>query len=231
MTTVSPQDYNAMSSIIITIDGPAGSGKSTLAKLLASRLGFDFLDTGAMYRAVAWASLQANLMPQDTQSMGMIAAQLPLRMQDKHVFINDTDVTLDIRHPDVAQMASIVASVPAVREALVTQQRTVAQGRRMVTEGRDQGSVVFPDAVCKFFLTASPVVRASRRYSELTAAGREVDFETLLAQQQERDERDQNRACSPLVKADGALEIDTSDLTPDEVLAHMEQTIRSVVRL
>ena len=220
-----------MNPMIITIDGPAGSGKSTVARTLASRLGFDFLDTGAMYRAVAWAALRAGINQSATDAIGALASQLRLRMEGRHFWVDDADVTSHLRTPDVSQMASIVASVPAVREALVAQQRQVAHGKRVVTEGRDQGTVVFPNATCKFFLTASPVVRARRRYSELVAAGRPIDFDTLLAQQEERDHRDQSRDCAPLKRADDAIEIDTSDLSLDEVLDVMERTVQGILRL
>lgn len=218
-----------MPSTIITIDGPAGSGKSTVAHQLASRLGFELLDTGAMYRAVAWSALQAGIPPESARDLGTLAAQLQLRMHDRHVWINEIDVTSHLRTPEVSQMASIVASVPAVREALVAQQRQVATGRRVVSEGRDQGTVVFPDATCKFFLTASPVVRAHRRYSELAAVGQDIDFETLLAQQQARDHRDQTRACAPLLKAEDAIEIDTSHLALDDVISQIEQLVRRAI--
>lgn len=204
--------------MVITIDGPAGAGKSTVARGLAERLGFEFLDTGAMYRAVAWACLSQNIDLTDADAVGATAASVTLEMTASTVICNDTDVTTLIRTAEVSEASSRVAAVPAVRSELVRLQREVAAGRNIVTEGRDQGSVVFPDAECKFFLTADPRRRAERRLKDLERSGESATLDDVLQQIVDRDQRDQQRAVAPLVKADDAIEIDTSALSAAEVL-------------
>lgn len=211
---------------IITLDGPAGSGKSTAARQLAARLGFDFLDTGAMYRAVAWKCLQQGLQTLSADEMGTVARTLSIAFDDRRVLADGVDVTDDIRSEEVSVASSMVAVNPAVRDALVQKQREWAVGRNVVSEGRDQGTIVFPHADCKFFVTASPEIRARRRYDELSARGESAIFAELLERIRERDLRDANRELAPLKPADDALSIDTSDLALDAVVDTMEAVVR-----
>jgi CMP/dCMP kinase len=212
--------------MIVTIDGPAGSGKSTAARLLADRLGFPFLDTGAMYRAVALESLSVGIDLDDEARVAEVARRLDIDALGSTVRANGRDVTAAIRAPEISGAASRVAANPAVREAMVCLQRQAAAGRDIVTEGRDQGTVVFPQAECKFYLTADPHERARRRQGELESQGERVSFDDLLAQILERDTRDKTRETSPLVPADDALHIDTSHMSPDEMVRCLETIVR-----
>lgn len=212
--------------MIVTIDGPAGSGKSTAAKGLADRLGFEFLDTGAMYRCVAWAVMQKHVNPADEAAVVNVSRQIQISFTDAQVQVNDEEVTGLIRTPEVTEVASVVAQYPGVREELVRLQRDAASGTNMVSEGRDQGTVVFPDAFCKFFLFADPEERARRRHEELQSEGKDITVDEILQQIYQRDQRDEQRDVAPLKAADDALEINTSVLTIDEVLDQLEQTVR-----
>lgn len=213
--------------MIVTIDGPAGTGKSTAARRLAERLGFEFLNTGAMYRAVALACLQSGISVEDREAVGNLPASLSILFRDQRLWLNGTDVTGEIRSPAVTDAASLVASNPQVRTHLVTLQRQCAQGVNLVTEGRDQGTVVFPDAECKVFLTASAEERTRRRQRELEAQGKTVDWSALLADILLRDQRDETRACAPLVPASDAVVVDTSALNESEVLETLVTLVRS----
>jgi cytidylate kinase len=213
--------------MIVTIDGPAGSGKSTAARRLAERLGFEFLDTGAMYRAVAWRSLSLGADVDDAQRIAEIAQNIQIDVLGPIVRADGCDVTTAIRTPEVTGAASRVAAIPDVRTAMVRLQRKVAEGRNVVSEGRDQGTVVFPHAECKFYLTADPNERARRRRLELAAQGEEIAFEDLLQQILERDTRDRTRETAPLRAADDALRIDTSHLSLDETVERMEAVVRA----
>lgn len=212
--------------MIVTIDGPAGSGKSTAARGLAERLGFEFLDTGAMYRCVAWCVLQKQVDPADEAAVVEVSRQTHIAFSDARVLVNETEVTGLIRTPEVTEVASVVAQYPGVREELVRLQREAASGIDIVSEGRDQGTVVFPDAFCKFFLVADPEERARRRYDELQAQDKQITVEEILDQIYQRDQRDEQRVVAPLKAADDALEINTSSLTRDEVLDQLEKTVR-----
>lgn len=211
--------------MIVTIDGPAGTGKSSVARSLAERLGFEFLNTGAMYRAVALACLERRIPSDDEARVTDMTRQLSIRFKDNRIFLDDRDVSEDIFWEEVTQTASIVASNPAVRQQLVELQRSCGRDANLVTEGRDQGTIVFPHAECKFFLTAAPEERAERRMKELAAQGRELTMQELLAQQAERDRRDETRACAPLKPAEDAIHIDTSHLSleavVDELVRHV----------
>lgn len=213
--------------MIVTIDGPAGTGKSSVARALAERLGFEFLNTGAMYRAVALACLERRIPPEDDRRVADLAGSLSIRFADDKIVLDGRDVSDDIRWDEVTQAASVVASNPAVRQQLVELQRACGRGANLVTEGRDQGTIVFPHAECKFFLTASPEERAERRHKELLSEGRDVMMAELLAQQAERDRRDETRACAPLKPAEDAIHIDTSHLSlkavVDELVRHVKQ--------
>lgn len=218
--------------MIVTIDGPAGSGKSTAARGLARRLQFDFLDTGAMYRAVAWQCLQRSIDLRDESAVTACAHAMQLRLDQQHVFVDGRDVTAEIRMPEVSHGSSIVASNPAVRRELAARQREFAQGRNIVTEGRDQGTAVFPHAECKFYVTANAEERATRRHRELLERHEQAEpFGDILRQIRERDERDKTRVVDPLRAAADAIRVDTSGLTPDEVLDRLESLVRERMKL
>ena len=194
--------------------------------MLADRLGFEFLNTGAMYRAVAYACLQRQLDLACEQSVGDMAHSLEISFSNNRLLLGKEDVTEAIRGQEVTQSASIVAANPVVRKRLVELQRLVGQGTNLVTEGRDQGTIVFPNAECKFFLTASPEERARRRQRELLEKGEQISLEELLEQQKLRDLRDETRACSPLKPAPNAVIIDTTQMTLVHVASHLEQLVQ-----
>jgi cytidylate kinase len=216
--------------MIITIDGPAGSGKSTAAKALARRLGLRFLDTGAMYRAITLRALKLGLDLASEPALARCAAQADLHLDYEEgnlkVRLDGQDVTDDIRRPEVTDQSHFIAAAPGVRAVLVRLQRQIAQELGgVVSEGRDQGSVVFPDADVKFYLVAQPQERARRRYEELRAAGQEVRYEDILEAITTRDRRDRQRAVGPLVKPAGAIEVDNTHLAPQETAALMAAQI------
>lgn len=212
--------------MIVTIDGPAGAGKSTVAKLLAKRLGYQYLDTGAMYRAVAWALYDMQLELDDFAAVQRALAEIQLSMNDGRVLVNQKDVTDQLREPVVSQKASRVATHGAVREKLVELQRKIAGQGRYVCEGRDQGTVVFPQARCKIFLTADPVVRARRRWLEIKSSDSTITFDQVVADQKDRDQRDENREIGRLVKAEDAVEVDVSELDIEQVVDKIERLVR-----
>lgn len=212
--------------MIVTIDGPAGAGKSSAARALARRMGFDHLDTGAMYRAVTLAGLKTNCDFGDAAAVERLLAGLKLEMPPGRVMLNGADVTTAIRDPNVTEASGAVANCRRVREELVKMQRQIAAGRDIVCEGRDQGTVVFPDAPCKFFLTADPRARAQRRHQELVEQGATISLEEVLRTQTERDLRDAARAFAPMVPAPDARIIDSSRMDLNQVLDLMEQSVR-----
>ncbi len=212
--------------MIVTIDGPAGSGKSTAVRRLAERLGFDFLDTGAMYRAVALEVLSRGIDIGDVTRVVQVAHTVDIEALGPVVRAGGRDVTAEIRTPQVTSAASKVAAIPEVRTELVRLQRQAAERRNVVSEGRDQGTVVFPFAECKFYLTADPNERARRRQLELAEQGETIAVEDLLRQILERDNRDQTRVTAPLRPADDAIRIDTSHLSPDEMIGRLEALVR-----
>ena len=213
--------------MIVTIDGPAGAGKSTVARRLAARLGFRFLDTGAMYRAVAWAAVRDGLNLDDAEAVATLARRLAIELAGKRVLVNSIDVTEAIRTSQVTSVTHYAADNPQVREHLVQLQRQAAGEDNVVSEGRDQGTVVFPHAGCKIFLTASPAERARRRVADLAARGEQRELAAVLAEQSLRDERDSVRAVGPLVPAVDAVHISTDGLEADEVVERIEQLVRS----
>lgn len=223
------QDRNLRfdSGMIITLDGPAGAGKSSMARALAKRLGYRFLDTGAMYRAIALAAMRRNVDWSDSATLAELVGHVRVELQNEHVFLDGEDVTDLIRTPEVTASVHYVADNPAVRQQLVDQQRRVARGKNIVCEGRDQGTVAFPDAECKIFLTATPAERARRRWKELEARGQVVAFDVLLEQQNERDRRDTTRPVGRLVRAEDAVEVVSDGMSVDEVLAHLEGLVRA----
>ena len=222
---------NRSGTLIITIDGPAGTGKSSAAVGLARRLGIAHLDTGAMYRAVTWQALHEGLDLADGEALAALAGRCRIALSDGSVTIDGTDVTSAIRGDAVTAAVHHAASAAAVREVLVAQQRRIAgELRKLVTEGRDQGSVVFPDATVKFYLDAAAECRARRRYDQLIAGGQSADYDRILADQQVRDARDRNRNAGPLTVPDGAVVIDTTSLTLAQVIDAMETTIKETLQ-
>jgi cytidylate kinase len=213
--------------MIVTIDGPAGAGKSSAARLLAQRLGYDFLDTGAMYRAVALAALRAAVDLTDQSALENLVRSLIVDLPGSKVMLNGEDVTNAIRTPEVTAASSPVAASPVIRRRLVERQRLLARGRSIVCEGRDQGTVVFPDAGCKFFLVADAEERAARRHRELLARGESVSFAVILEAQRARDQRDGSRAVSPMVAAPDAILLDSTNLTIEQVVERMEREVRA----
>ncbi len=210
-----------MQKLIIAIDGPVGSGKSTLARRVAALLGYVYIDTGAMYRAVALKSLRRGVLLDAAEQLTELAGEtrIDLKADDggQRVYLDGEDVTSAIRTPEVSQGASKVAVVPGVRHVLVAEQRRTGAQGGVVMEGRDIGSVVFPDAELKIFLTASPEIRAERRWREHQQKGDAIDLPRTLEEIHERDRRDSGRASSPLIRAKGAVVVDSTAMDPEEV--------------
>ncbi len=215
-----------LSGMIVTIDGPAGAGKSTAAKTLAARLGFRFLDTGAMYRAVAFAAQRRGIDLADEAELLRVAQEIQIELRDPLVLLDGEDVTRALRTMEVTSLTRHAASNAGVRNYLVALQRACAEGQNVVTEGRDQGTVAFPDAACKIFLTATPEERARRRMQDLEARGEKFDFETVLARQHERDQRDRAREVGPLAPAADAVLVVTDGMSMEEVVDHLEMLVR-----
>jgi len=220
--------------IIITIDGPAGTGKSSVARALARRLGLDFLDTGAMYRAAAAIVIDRGLPRQDVAQIVKVIAAADIRFDwsgdPPQILAWDRPIDRRIRDADVTAIVSDIASIPELRRHMVAKQRLIAeQHRRLVTEGRDQGSVVFPDAAIKFYLDADAAVRARRRAEQLLAAGVEVDETSLLGEIVARDRSDSSRAAGPLVCPADAVRVETSALNFDQVVDELETQSRERV--
>jgi len=203
---------------VIAIDGPAGSGKSTVARRVADLLGLAYLDTGAMYRAVAFAALRRGIDPGDAETVGRLAQQVEIDVADTAVTVDGVDATIEIRGPEVTRAVSAVAANPDVRRELVSRQREWAiKHDGGVVEGRDIGSVVFPAADVKFYLTASDAERAQRRSREVL----DLDYDTVAADIAQRDHVDSTRAASPLTKAEDALVIDTTGRAVDDIVAEV----------
>ncbi len=212
--------------MIVCIDGPAGAGKSTVARQLAQRLGFHYLDTGAMYRAATLGALRRGVDWNDPKQVAQVVQSLSIDWLGDRILLQGEDVTDQIRTPQITQLVHYVADNPEVRRWMVEQQRRVGRERNLVTEGRDQGTVVFPQAELKVFLTASPETRARRRQQQLAQQGIQASLEQILQEQQLRDQRDSSRSVGPLVPAPDAIELDTTGMTLEEVVDHLERLVR-----
>ena len=212
--------------MIVTIDGPAGAGKSTAARALAKRLGFRFLDTGAMYRAVAHAAIEQGVDLADAAALEQVAAGLQIELGDELVRVNGVDVTGLIRTLAITTATRYAADHPGIRAMLVGQQRAAAAGHDCVTEGRDQGSVAFPDAECKIFLTASEQTRGQRRFEDLLARGEQVTLDEVIQKQRDRDLRDSTRKVGALIQAPDAVVVETDGMLPDQVVEWLYQIVQ-----
>lgn len=215
---------------IVTIDGPAGSGKSSVSRAVARKLGFTYLDTGAMYRAVAWEAARLGIEISDGQALEGLCGRLDLQFEfdgdTTRLYLGGTDLTGSIRTPEMDMFSSAVSAVPEVRKAMTVMQRRMGDAGRIVAEGRDMGTVVFPDATHKFFLTASNEIRAMRRYNERVARGEEVSFSRVMEELERRDRQDESRALAPLRPADDAMIIDTSGMDQDQVVSAVLAAVR-----
>lgn len=225
-----------MSRLIVTIDGPAGTGKSSASARLAERIGCEMLDTGAMYRAAALLAIEGSVDPSSGPDMCAALSRMPVTIdwsvRPAIVRLGGRDVSARIRQPDVTDMVSAVAANSSVRAHMVRLQRAAGEGHpRLVSEGRDQGTVVFPDAEVRIWLDARSTVRAQRRCAELRGRGIAADEPTVLAQIEERDRRDRTRLDGPLVMPEGAVVVDTSELSFDEVVDALERAVRGRVQV
>jgi cytidylate kinase len=212
--------------VVVAIDGPAGAGKSTIAKRVAERLGFTYIDSGAMYRAVALWALRQKVDTGDMHRMEQLAMAAEIELEPGRIRLNGEDVTDAIRTPEVSGGASKVAVIPGVRRAMVAKQRLMGERASVVMEGRDIGTVVFPDADVKIFLDADPRERVRRRLADVRAGGEEIPEDALAEQMKERDQRDSTRADGPLAQAPDAAYLDSTSLTVEEV----EEAILKIVR-
>jgi cytidylate kinase len=213
--------------MIVTIDGPAGAGKSTVARALARRLGFQYLDTGAMYRAVALAAMRRELDWDEADELAQLARTLNIELSGPRILLDGEDVTQIVRSTEVTAVTRYAADNPQVREHLVALQRAIAGQRNVVTEGRDQGTVAFPTAECKIYLTASPEERARRRQQDLAQRGETVSLEQVRADQQRRDVQDAARPVGPMKPAADAVEVLTDGLSIEQVVDRLEELVRS----
>ncbi|HQK57121.1 MAG TPA: (d)CMP kinase [Candidatus Syntrophosphaera thermopropionivorans] len=217
--------------LIIAIDGPAASGKSTTAQLLAEKLGYVYIDTGAMYRACALKAKKMGIDINDEESIRELLDDIDIRIENHNsknrIFLDGEDVSEDIRADDISALASAISAIPAVRYKMVELQRKMGEKGGVILDGRDIGTFVFPTAEVKFFLTANPEVRAKRRWLELQQKGINKDFSEVLADLVKRDNNDSQRALAPLKKADDAIEVDTSNMTIEEQTDYLYQIICS----
>ena len=219
-----------MKNIQVAIDGPGGAGKSTMAKALAAECGLNYVDTGAMYRTVGLAAVRAGVDPQDAETVPKLLAHMHLGIRyldgEQHMFLWDEDVTGLIRTPEISAAASAVSAMPPVRAYLLKTQQDLAKECSVVMDGRDIGTVVLPHAELKIFLTATAEERARRRFLELQERGTPQPYEQVLAEMNERDERDTKRAAAPLRPAEDAVMLDTTDMSESEVLEKLKQLVK-----
>jgi cytidylate kinase len=216
---------------VITIDGPSGAGKGTVCRLLAQKLGWEILDSGAIYRVLALASIHHQIEPEDEESLIPLAAHLDVQFlsteTSSKIILEGEEVTLSIRNEEVGGIASQIAALPRVREALLRRQRAFRQTPGLIADGRDMGTVVFPDAEIKIFLTATAEERANRRYLELKDKGHDVKIGDLLTEIQARDDRDTNRTVAPMVPAKDAIEIDSTNISAQEVFEQLIDVVET----
>ena len=215
--------------MIVTIDGPAGAGKSSIAREVAATLGFIFLDTGAMYRAITLGAIRKQI--EFSDPAGLIAHAKASRIEclSDRIILDDDDITREIRTPVVTDSIKHVANINEIRDVLSQQQREIALSQNIVTEGRDQGTEVFPDAECKFFLTASPEERAKRRYQQLAESGRPIPLEQIRATQDQRDAEDRERPQGAMRPAEDSVIINSDDMSRDEVMELILTTVRKQI--
>ena len=216
-------------SYVITIDGPAGAGKSSVAKNLALKLGIKYLDTGAIYRAIALILAKSEIKPDNKEFLNEALSEITIELVNNEVLVNGFDVTGEIRTPEVDNLASIYSAVPEVRRALLSLQQDQKNYGSIIAEGRDVGSVVFPDAKFKFFLTASPEARARRRYEQRISQNQDADYDEILQAIKARDEHDSHREAAPLSIPENAIYIDTSDMSEDEVINFIYEHVKEVL--
>ena len=221
--------------VTIAIDGPAGAGKSTIARKLAAELGYYYVDTGAIYRTVAYFLDLLGISPKDLDGVSRYIDELTVELEydeegKQHMIMNGMDVTDEIRTPDISQKASLVSAHAVVRDMLLDMQRDVAKKHNVIMDGRDIGTVVLPRATVKIFLTASAEVRAQRRYDEMLAKGQKANLAQVLKEIQQRDHQDMTRAVAPLKQAKDAVKVDTSDLDIDGVVAAIKTIIAGKVK-
>ncbi|MBR5134684.1 MAG: (d)CMP kinase [Clostridia bacterium] len=215
--------------VAVAIDGPSGAGKSTIARILAKELQYIYVDTGALYRAVGYTVLKLGIEPKDEEAVCAVLPSLDVSLRyqngEQRVYVNDVDVSGDIRTPAVSQAASLVSAIPRVRQFLFALQQNMAKSNSVIMDGRDIGTVVLPNAQVKIFLTASAEDRARRRYEELIEKGQDVTYEQVLADMILRDKQDSERAAAPLKAADDAVLVDTSGNTLEESVALMRRIV------
>ena len=220
----------------VAIDGPAGAGKSTIAKALAKELGFHYVDTGAIYRTLGYYFDLIGIGPKDIDGITKYIDECVIEILwdedgSQHMFLNETDVSEDIRTPEISKIASTVSAHGLVRATLLDMQRDVAKNHNVIMDGRDIGSVVLPKADVKFFLTASPEVRAQRRFEELQAKGSKYTYAKVLTEVNDRDHADMTREVAPLKQTKSHILVDTSNMTIEEVIAHMGAIVREKCKL
>ena len=216
-------------SYVITIDGPAGAGKSSVAKKLAAKLGIKYLDTGAIYRAIALILAKSEISPDNKDFLNEALSKIKIELVNNGVLVNGFDVTGEIRTPEVDALASLYSAIPEIRTALLSLQQDQKNYGSIIAEGRDVGSVVFPDAKLKFFITATPEARARRRYEQRIGQNQDADYDRILQAIKSRDEYDSNRKAAPLSIPDGAIYIDTSDMNEDEVINFILEHVKEAL--
>jgi cytidylate kinase len=218
--------------VIVAIDGPSGAGKSTVGKMLARELGYIYIDTGAMYRALGWKAMKEGVALKESPQLRELCARTDVTLRqvggELRVYVDGQDVSLFIRTPEMSMAASAISAQPSVRARLLELQRQMGRGGGVVLEGRDIGTVVFPEAKAKFYLDADPVQRAERRYAELKAKGEDVSLERIIEEVKKRDYDDSHRAIAPLKKADDAVVVDSSRMSAKEVVGFMKAKIKEV---
>lgn len=210
----------------IAIDGPSGAGKSTIAKAVAQKLGMEYVDTGAMYRAVGYKMKEKNVSSEDLEEVGKVLESTEIDFNDGIIYLDGEDVGGKIRTPEMSQIASVYSALPPVREKLLSVQRDIGHRKSVVMDGRDIGTNVFKDAQHKFFLTATAEERASRRFLELKAKGEDVEYKSILEDIEARDYKDINRKLNPLRKAEDAIEVDSTNMTIEEVVEFILDRIK-----